>query len=285
MATAADVKAANGLSGRPGRIPRNLVEEWNRDHPDDPFGTPPRTGQPDYPDGDFESAFADDSADGAQPDAEEPADAGETRPQRPSARRGKGKAGAFRNPFSRKPQTGKQNRKKPRISTEELLGSLWRGAAKLAAPLPPLQRTLRVQAPVAGALLEDAVRDTFADAILQPFARAAGAGKAVSALAGPPVLVTSGSMYMLRCEQMGIQPNPVVIGVLNEALRTSLMAWMDIAGPKFEEAMRHEQEFEAKYGKSVDEMIAWLFSARVNPEDEEAVAAEEDAIRRAQGIL
>ncbi len=49
-------------------------------------------------------------------------------------------------------------------------------------PLPPLQRTLRMQAPVAGDLLDDVVRDTIVDPLLQPLARLASQGKAVQAL-------------------------------------------------------------------------------------------------------
>jgi hypothetical protein len=47
--------------------------------------------------------------------------------------------------------------------------------------------------------------------------------------------------------------------------------------------MEREALFEEKYGKRVDDMIALIFSQP--PESEEAVQAEEDAIRRAQGIL
>jgi hypothetical protein len=90
-------------------------------------------------------------------------------------------------------------------------------------------------------------------------------------------------IHMTQAAGAGQDPNPIVMAIATEALRNSLMAWMDVAGPKFDEAMQHEAEFEAKYGQRVDDLIAFIFSA---PSDSEAaMAAEEDAIRRAQGIL
>jgi hypothetical protein len=48
---------------------------------------------------------------------------------------------------------------------------------------------------------------------------------------------------------------------------------------KFEQAWKREQDFEAKYGRSVDEFIAWLMSPPASPDE------EDEAIRRAQGLL
>jgi hypothetical protein len=279
MATATEIREQSGTANKRGKLPAHLIESWNRDHPDDPYEPgPPRDGftgnTPDYPDDDFDSHF---------PDPEALGDTGETPPKRPkSAGRGK-PAGGF-NLFGRgQKKTGAK--KKPRVTTEDLLGSLWRGAAKLATPLPPLQRTLRVQAPVAGLLLEDAVKGTAIDVVLQPFARLARQGQTISAIVGAPVLVTALTMHMQTCEAQGTQPNPFVMSAGVEALRASLMTWMDIAGPKFAQAMEREKEFEEKYGQDVDTMIMWLLSPPVDPRNEEAVEAEEAAIRRAQGIL
>jgi hypothetical protein len=282
MATATEVRnwaVAEGKAKNRGKLGANVIHEWDLDHPNDPYEPgEPRDGFtgniPDYPpdDPDFDAHFPD----------PEPGlgDTGETKPTRPRSR---SKASGFRNPFSR-PKAGAK-KKKPRVTTADLLGSLWRGGAKLATPLPPLQRTLRVQAPVAGALLEDAVKGTAIDVILQPFARLAQQGQTISAIVGPPVLVTALTMHLQMREAAGEQPNPFLMSAGIEALRASLMTWMDIAGPKFVEAMAREREFEEKYGQDVDTMIMWLLSPPVDPRDEAAVEAEEEAIRRAQGIL
>jgi hypothetical protein len=256
-----------------GVIPADLQGAYDAAHPA-ANGTATMTA--DYPDEDFEAAFAD-------PPPSPADDTGETPPRKPRA---KSTSGTHSGRFGfRKKGTGGKGKKKPRVSTEDLLGSLWRGMAKLATPLPPLQRTLRVQAPVAGLLLEEAVKDTAVDVVLQPFARLANQGKTVSALLGPPVIVTAMTVHVQQRMQQDQAPNPLFMSVASEALRSALMTWMDVAGPKFEIAMQREQEFEEKYGKSVDEFMNWLFSGPVNIMDEAAVQAEEDAIRRAQGIL
>jgi len=286
-ATAAEIRAWAQQEGgydlpARGNIPIHVRDAYDAAHPgsngSSGFSTPDEAGQPDYPDDDFAAAFADDPPD-------MPEDTGETPPKKPGASRSRGgqRGRKTRFGFGRKPGSGKPKRK--RIPVDDLIGSAWGVLARLATPLPPLQRTLRVQAPVAGILLEDAVKDTAADIILQPVARLAQQGKTVSALLGPPMIVTAISLHVAQAQAAGAMPNPIFLSVAQEALRGSLMTWMDVAGPRFEEALAKEKEFEEKYGQGVDEFMTWLFSPAVNPEDRAAAEAEEDAIRRAQGIL
>jgi Lsr2 len=273
MTTAPDIRAwanANGHDiGDRGNIPRHVRAAYDAAHNGG--------SHPDYPDDDFESAFAD------MPDDDEPAaEARETPPRRP-------KAGQARKPaggggwFTRK-SAGKK-RQHPRMSTEDLLGSFWRGLAKMATPLPPLHRTLRVQAPVAGMLLEESVKGTVVDTLLQPLVRYAERGKAASALFGPPVLVTAISVHLQRAQLAGREPSVMFMSTATEMLRGALMTWAEVAGPKFKIAVEREKKFEEEYGQSVDDFIAMLFAAPADPADADAVRAEEEAIRRAQGIL
>jgi len=274
---------ANGYTiGPRGRIPATIQQAYDAAHQSG-NGSAGSTG-PDYPDDDFDSAFPPPETpyDGpGEPGGTD--DTGETRPRRP-------RAGKKASRPSWLPGTGgkkKPGRKQPRVSTEELLGSVWRGAAKLASPLPPLQRTLRLQAPVAGLLLEDAVKGTAVDTVLQPLARIASQGKTVQALVGPPAFVTAIMVHQIQRAGMTPpqEPHPMFMALATEGLRSSLMAWMDIAGPKFDVAMQREREFEEKYGQSVDDTIALIFGAPVDPNNMEAVMAEEEAIKRAQGVL
>lgn len=262
-----------------GKLPARLADAWNAAHPSDPYQPEPRGpvngAAPDYPDDDFESAFAVLPADPGPPQ-----DTGEVAPKRPP----KGRAGPSRG-FSflgsgRRKTSGK---KPPRVSTEGLLGALWRGLAGMAAPLPPLQRTLKVQAPVAGAILDDAVKGTIIDPLLQPLARLADVGKAGSALIGPPVFVTAITVYGLRCAEAGVEPNPLIWQGLDEGLTASLSAWFELSGPKFEEALKREREFEEKHGQTIASMKEWLFSAP--PMTDAERMAEEDQVRRAQGVM
>jgi len=279
MATAADIKAANGHTAR-GPLPKNLITAWNEAHPDDPYQPGPARehladARPDYPDDDFDAQFPD------APAEEMPA---ETAPRRPGRTRGSSppKSTSW---FRKSPK--RPGKKPPRVSTADLLGGLWRAGAKLAAPLPPLQRTLRVQAPVAGMLLEDAVKDTVIDPLIQPLARLATAGKTINALAGPPMWVTVISVHAAQRAALTPPqgPHPMFMAIAEEGLRSSLMAWCEVSAGAFEQALKRERDFEEKYGQTVDDMMQFLFAPPPAPGDAEAVQAEEDAIRRAQGIL
>lgn len=277
MANAATVRAWRQEQGHPqvrGKLPRSITDEWDAAHPDDPYEVTPARSIGLLTDQDMDDLFPD------APDI--PEELAETKP-RPVTRARPGKApGGIRGLFGGK-QDAKGKKKVPRVSTESLLGSVWRGAAKLATPLPPLHRTLRVQAPVAGLLLEDAVKGTVADTFLQPLARMAETGKAVSALIGPPLFVTAMSVHATQRAALDPPqgPNPLFWTIATEGLRTSLMTWMDVAGPKFVEAMKREREFEAKYGADVDEFMSWLFAPP--PVTAEEHQAEEMMFRRATG--
>lgn len=290
MPTATEIRAwarANGLEvAARGNIPDDIRQEYDMAHPvlNGADGSPGPSG-PDYPDDDFGSAFVDPPGDD---DDFQPAAGlevtGETPPRRPKPSTSRRSATrATKRFWQRGRPAAKGGKKKPRVSTEDVLGSLWRGAAKLASPLPPLQRTLRIQAPVAGLLLEDAVNGTAADILLQPFARLAGQGRVVSALLGPPVIVTALTVHAQQRAAAGEEPNPLFVSVGIEALRSSLMTWCEIAGPKFEVALKREAEVEARFGQSVDDLITLLLSAP--PGTVAEAEAEEEAIRRAQGIV
>jgi hypothetical protein len=281
MATATEVRTwavSEGNATSRGKLRTEVIDQWNADHPNDPYEpNAPRGETPpaDYPDADFDGLFPD-------ADLGDLGDTGETPPRKPRSSKAAPKGG-FRNPFSRKKPGAAKKKQPPRVSTEALLGAVWRGGAKLLTPLPPLQRTLRMQAPVAGMLLDDVVKGTIVDPLLQPLARLADQGKTVQALAGPPVFVGAIMAHQMRCAQAEVELNPLFMAVATEGLRSSLMAWMDVAGPKFDAAMEREALFEAKYGQRVDDMIALIFAAPAASAEESE--AEEEAIRRAQGIL
>jgi hypothetical protein len=273
MATATQVREATGASSR-GKLPAGAVAEWNTAHPDDPYEPgPPRDGftgnGSDYPDDGFDDLF---------PDAPDGNEAKETPPRRPRAKAKAGGRPAWMPGGKAKPK----GKPKPRVSTADLIGSAWRMGARLLAPLPPLQRVLALQSRVAGPLVDDAVRGTIVDPVLQPLARLAEGGKTLQALAGPPLFTAVIMQQQATAAANGTDPNPLVMSMAFEGLRSSLMVWMDVAGPKMAEAAKHDAEMEEQYGANADDMIRIIFSAP--SESAEAAAAEEDAIRRAQGI-
>jgi hypothetical protein len=291
MPTASDIRAWARDNGHDvpdrGNIPTTIRALYDAAHPH-PNGTAD-TSHPDYPDDDFETAFIDPPDDDGE--AFDESVMAEEKPRRPKAgnsRRGNSSTNPGKTRFwqrGSKAGAGSKAKKRPRVSTEDMLGGAWRLMAKIATPLPPLNRTLRIQAPVAGMLLEDVVKDTAADTFLQPLARLAGQGKVVSALLGPPVIVTALMMHVQQRAQMQPpqEPNPFFICAGTEALRSSLMTWAELTEGKILIAAKREADMEARFGQSVDELIAFLLSPPAATA--EAVAAEEEAIRRAQGLV
>jgi hypothetical protein len=171
---------------------------------------------------------------------------------------------------------GKAGAKKPvrkRVPVDEFIASAWRGLAGLCKPLPATSRLLKIQAPVAGVILEDTIRGTVVDKWMQPLARAQQSGTAMFALAGPPVLVTA--------LQLQPQSAPFIMPVLRE----SMLAWCKVAGPKMEQALKREKEFEAEFGDSVDAMLAFIL-ADMLPDSPAMTAEQEEAeVQRMQQVV
>jgi hypothetical protein len=187
------------------------------------------------------------------------------------------RAGTGWNPFKGKAgPKGKAKPKKARVPVAEFIESAWRVCASFAKPIPPTARVLKFQAPVAGMLLEDMVKGTVVDTMLQPLARMAGQGEAMFALIGPPMLTTA------------ITLNPAAGPFILPVLRQSLMSLCKVAGPRMAEAMAAESASESQYGGMVDDMLVMLFAQPRTPAEDtaeaqaEALAEEEAAIRRAQ---
>src|SRR4051812_19172359 len=60
----------------------------------------------------------------------------------------------------------------PRRSVDRIIERVWEGMARLVQPVNlPVARVMAVQAPVAGLLLEDIVKGTVVDRVLQPIVR------------------------------------------------------------------------------------------------------------------
>lgn len=136
---------------------------------------------------------------------------------------------------------------KPRVSLESLITRGWQMLAQAVQPIaPPVARVLDMQAPVAGMILEDPIKGTIVDKILQPIARVEKGGEIAFALLGPPMLI--GALAAKPASA------PVVVPLLREALRL----WVDIAGPKLAQVKAREEKFKEEYGTQVDDMIDYF---------------------------
>jgi hypothetical protein len=172
---------------------------------------------------------------------------------RPGSRSGKPKA--------------KGRPKHPRISTADLIGSAWRIAAKIAQPIPPMYRTLRLQSVIAGPLLDDAVKGTLADTVLQPLARLSRAGETVSALLAPNLAIGAMAYHL---HQTSGDPSPVVMQACQEMLRHGLMAMMRAGGEAFAEQLAKDKDDEERFGGDIDTIMAFILADPASPADEEA---------------
>lgn len=153
--------------------------------------------------------------------------------------RGRGsRSGAQKKPASR---SG------PRASVEAILTGVYGAfAGGVGRVNPAVGYIMGVQAPVAGLLLEDTVKGTAVDRLLQPFAKNADRVRVGRALLGPPVLVAF------------MQQNPDKAMFVMPMLRKMLADYIDLAGPKIVEIQKREAAFEEKYGAEVDGMLAGL---------------------------
>jgi hypothetical protein len=138
-----------------------------------------------------------------------------------------------------------------RESLATLAAFAWGGMAQAAsrAGRVPTSRMLTLQAPVAGMLLDDAVRGTLVDKVLQPFARTGKRGEALFALVGPPILV---EMIMRHPERQA---------TLIPLLAAALEQYADLAGPKLAAAKRKAEKRAQELGADgIEELIQFLFA-------------------------
>jgi hypothetical protein len=157
--------------------------------------------------------------------------------------------------------------KRPRVPVDHLISDVWRGLAGFARPLPATSRILTIQAPLAGLMLEEAVKNTVMDSVLQPFARTGKNAELVWAMVGAPAITTM------------ITLNPAQLPFLLPLLRSSLVSMVRIAGPRMAEALADETEFEKIHGSTVDAMIVFLLQGVPVPDGQTEEQAEAETVR------
>ena len=166
-----------------------------------------------------------------------------------------------------KPKSGRKPR--PRLPVDRIVSRVWGSAARIVAPVSgATSRTLQLQAPVAGLVLEDKVKGTAADTVLQYAARGQEAGETVFALAGPPILVAA----IERAQGMEEPARTMRLTILFPMLEEALSMWCKIAGDKMTEAAARIAETQA-ISEEVQQLIRLIFpQAEVQPDDEMAGA-------------
>lgn len=219
-----------------GRLGEEWRAVWAEANPDEPLGDNP-------------GLSANEPGDGGPIPGQLEFETGEQKPVPPPGLGGK-LLGGRREPRMRRP--------KARVSLESLAGGAWAllGNAAATQGLLPTARVLQMQAPVAGAILEDTLRGTVADKVLQPLARGQETASDLMALLGAPVIVTAISL------------RPASAPVLLPMLRSSMRQWLLIAGPRIKAKQRQEAKALRELGvedggmdELLDSMMAELFPA------------------------
>jgi hypothetical protein len=164
----------DGKRGR-GQVKPALIAEYEQAHP---------PGPPDLELGDEPDAVAGDRPPSDAGAKQEPT--GEQPPRRPA--RGRGRGRLLDRVWTR--PTADQTRKKrrqPRADLADFAEETWLDLAWLATPVPPLAEMFTIQAPYAGVVLDQYVKGTPVDSVLQPIARYSASYRALSGLVGAPL--------------------------------------------------------------------------------------------------
>lgn len=185
----------------------------------------------------------------------------------------------------------------PRVSTEKLIQRGWETASRILQPVNlPVARCLDWQAPTAGALLEEAVRDTIADRLLQPVARVEDKLEILGALVGPPVLIFAlqlpGNQPVHDVEvtdaetgRKHVQRVPWPAGAMRQqVIMSALVEALDMcveAQEKLPAEVRARQQHREQRRKDMRDLVQDVFFAPP-PADPAAAAAEEEAMARAR---
>lgn len=174
-------------------------------------------------------------------------------------RTGQGKAGA--------------KKRHPRVPVDRLIGRAWEMMGGLAGRVDvPLGRCLSMQAPVAGLIMEDLVKGTYADRALQPIARAEEKAEKGLALLAPPLCVIGLEVAQTLPEEQRKLREAILWPLLVE----SMVLWDRIAGDKAEEIIERATA-DAPSRKRAEELASLMFASPpggpVTPEPEPAEAS------------
>jgi hypothetical protein len=270
--------------GDKGRIKASITERYEAEHPEAPAdpGGPPEGGDGggDYQDGVTEADFPPAGGEAAEPAARDPQEAAtETRPRSVAKRRKDGRAFSERLWGGGGTKAKRPAKKQPRVSLKGFAEDMFLDLAWTFQGLPPLEKVLYLQAPLAGQVVEDAARGTIVDAVLQPAARFDRQFKSLEALTAPAWVAA----IMLRGRKDEKGEYSPETKLMFSGLRHSLLSMSRLADVDFEKLKEKSEDLRTASGQ-IDAMIAWLFEMPELTEDQlQAMAAAQAARAQANG--
>ena len=269
--------------GGKGRIPQAIRAEYDAAHlaaGPDPAVPADEAGPAGYGGGVTEADFPPGTP-APEPAAGGPVEAAaETRPRRVATAKAPGRS------FSRRLWGGgggkpaRPAKRHPRVSLKGLAEDAFLDLAWTFQGLPPLEKILYLQAPLAGQVVEESVRGTAADKILQPVARADRQFKAFEALTAPAWVAA----IMLRGRKDDNGEYSPETKLMFAGLRHSLLSMSRVVDDfDFERQRAKSEELRTASGQ-IDAMIAYLFEMpELTEEQLQARAAAQAARAGANG--
>lgn len=260
--------AANGYQLGRGRTPDRVIDDYVAAHPGEEVIRPNKGGvargwknqdaavgvsdgaemgeleRPPSGAGDFAGGGLGDAAAPPRPAPTTTGPAAEV----PPSRTGRTFGQRVKDKFSRKGKRGKGSRS--RESTEDLFSLAWTGLAKLIGVTGyyPLAKTVAMQAPVAGVILDNEIRGSLLDPLAQPAARLLARSSKIGTLMWLPMLVHACSV------------RPELFPRLKPMLINAIYDWQEIAGPEIKKMEDRRKQRAEESGIDPEEMLAYLFA-------------------------
>jgi hypothetical protein len=169
---------------------------------------------------------------------------------------------------------GKKKKAPPRQSIERFTSRIYKDFGQLVYNISkPTGRCIQAQAAMAGVVLEDTVRGTFVDRLMQPAVRAEDKLDAGFALIGPPLACFGIEMTTAALQAGAISPQAGMmrLTVCQSVLRHGLLRGLEISD-KFADVIKQRLEDSARRDAEVDALIAMIFEAEPAAEPEMTAA-------------
>lgn len=267
--------------GGKGRIKQAIRDEYAAAHPDGPGEPAPDGPAGDDYDGGVTEADFPPGTEAAEPAADRAVEAAaERRPRRVATAKAPGRSFSQRIWGGGGARPKRPAKKHPRISLKGMAEDVFLDMAWTFQGLPPLEKILYLQAPLAGQVVEDSVRGTAADKVLQPIARADRQFKALEALTAPAWVAA----IMLRGRKDDTGEYSPETKLMFSGLRHSLLSMSRVVDDfDFERQKAKSEELRTASGQ-IDAMIAYLFEMpELTEEQLQQMAAAQAARAGANG--
>lgn len=158
----------------------------------------------------------------------------------------------------------------PRQPLGELVGIAWTGVGTILEQTGtdvPVGRVMQFQAPIAGKTIDDVIKGTWLDEILQPFVSKVGAVEGIGSLLALPLLV---GMYE-RNPGLGFALEPLMIATLTSQM-ADIAPVMKAQQKKQRDAATNIKEFQDalqldKDADPIAAMLDYIFGPMAQPEE------------------